>query len=132
MPLDVEADRAALEQLTVAELRARYSELFGEPTYARHKESLARRILWRLQALEDGDLSQRHTSATHEPFAEETLTDLAPQYWAARRRDFQPPSTNAQRFHPNTTLRRMANVGVRQPATDYPAAACRSKQCPVA
>jgi hypothetical protein len=50
---------ATLEQLTVAELRARYAELFGEETRVGNKLWLIRRIAWRLQALAEGDLSQR-------------------------------------------------------------------------
>jgi hypothetical protein len=40
-------------------LRARYAELFGEPTRAGNRAWLIKRIAWRLQALAEGDLSQR-------------------------------------------------------------------------
>jgi hypothetical protein len=50
---------ATLSQLTVAGLRARYAELFGEETQVGNKLWLMRRIAWRLQALAEGDLSQR-------------------------------------------------------------------------
>ena len=50
---------AALGRLTVADLRARYAELFGEHTRAGNKVWLVKRIAWRLQALAEGDLSQR-------------------------------------------------------------------------
>src|SRR5262245_53919917 len=50
---------AALGQMTVAELRARYAQVFGEPTRASHKTWLVRRLAWRLQALAEGDLSER-------------------------------------------------------------------------
>jgi hypothetical protein len=49
----------ALETMTLAELRTRYAELFDETTRSRHRQSLIRRIVWRLQALEEGDLSER-------------------------------------------------------------------------
>jgi len=48
-----------LEQMTVPQLRARYAEVFGEPTRARHKRHLIKRIVWRTQALREGDLSER-------------------------------------------------------------------------
>jgi hypothetical protein len=48
-----------LERLTVADLRARYAALFGEQTRAGNKVWLVKRIAWRLQALAEGDLSQR-------------------------------------------------------------------------
>jgi len=59
MPTDVGPQVAALEHMTVAELRARYAEVFGETTQAGHKTWLAKRIAWRLQALAEGDLSER-------------------------------------------------------------------------
>lgn len=49
----------ALEHLDVADLKARYLELFGEVAPSRHKQALVRRIAWRLQAQAEGDLSQR-------------------------------------------------------------------------
>jgi hypothetical protein len=50
---------ATLRQLTVSGLRARYAELFGEETRVGNKVWLIRRIAWRLQALAEGDLSER-------------------------------------------------------------------------
>src|SRR5262249_20406640 len=50
---------AALARQTVPELRQRYAALFGEATVARHKTWLVKRIAWRLQALAEGDLSER-------------------------------------------------------------------------
>jgi hypothetical protein len=59
MPADVGPQVAALELMTVAELRTRYAEVFGETTRAGHRTWLIKRIAWRLQALADGDLSER-------------------------------------------------------------------------
>jgi hypothetical protein len=50
---------AALPTVTLAQLRQRYAELFGEASHARNKTWLLRRLAWRLQALALGDLSQR-------------------------------------------------------------------------
>src|SRR5450432_2500117 len=52
-------DLATLPTLTVAQLRQRFADVFGEPTNATHKTWLVRRIAWRLQALAEGDLSER-------------------------------------------------------------------------
>ena len=52
-------DIAALPSLSVAQLRGRYAEVFGEGTNAAHKGWLVKRIAWRLQALAEGDLSER-------------------------------------------------------------------------
>jgi Protein of unknown function (DUF2924) len=59
MPVNVAKEVAALEAMRVAELRVRYAEVFGEPPRAGHKTWLVRRIIWRLQALAEGDLSER-------------------------------------------------------------------------
>ena len=50
---------AALARLGVSELRTKYAEVFGEPTRTGNKTWLVRRIAWRLQALAQGDLSER-------------------------------------------------------------------------
>jgi hypothetical protein len=50
---------AHLACLSVGQLRARYSTLFGEATHAGNKSWLIKRIAWRLQALAEGDLSER-------------------------------------------------------------------------
>ena len=59
MALNVTQELAALERQTVDELRARYAEVFGEQTRSRHKVWLIKRVIWRLQSLEEGDLSER-------------------------------------------------------------------------
>jgi hypothetical protein len=59
MDLNIGRELAALQRLTVKQLRERYAEVFGEPTNANNKAWLIKRIAWRLQALAEGDLSQR-------------------------------------------------------------------------
>jgi hypothetical protein len=59
MPLDVGQELTALRSLTIGELRHKYAELFGEPTRTGNKVWLVRRVVWRLQALAEGDLSER-------------------------------------------------------------------------
>ncbi len=54
--------RKEIEQLRrekTGALRARYLELFGEAPKSSNHAHLFRRIAWRLQALSEGDLSQR-------------------------------------------------------------------------
>ena len=50
---------AALQRLTVKELRDRFAEVFGEPTNANNRDWLLKRIAWRLQELAEGGLSER-------------------------------------------------------------------------
>jgi hypothetical protein len=59
MAIDVNAAERALEKMTVPQLKRRYTEVFGEETRTHHKVLLIKRILWRMQALREGDLSER-------------------------------------------------------------------------
>ena len=59
MELNIVNEVATLERLSVGQLRQRFAELFGENTNASNRTWLTKRILWRMQALAEGDLSQR-------------------------------------------------------------------------
>ena len=59
MELDIGLEVAALRRLTTAQLRRRFAEVFGEATAVNNKPWLIKRIAWRLQALAEGDLSER-------------------------------------------------------------------------
>jgi hypothetical protein len=59
MSLILAKEVAALQRLPATQLRARYAEVFGEPTRANNRTWLVKRIAWRLQALAEGDLSER-------------------------------------------------------------------------
>jgi hypothetical protein len=50
---------AALQRLSIAQLRQRFAETFGEATNASNRTWLIKRIAWRMQALAEGDLSER-------------------------------------------------------------------------
>jgi Protein of unknown function (DUF2924) len=45
--------------MPTGQLCERYTELFGEPTRTRHRMYLLRKIAWKIQALVEGDLSER-------------------------------------------------------------------------
>jgi hypothetical protein len=59
MELNLPKEVAALQRLGAKQLRGRYADVFGETTAANNKIWLIRRIAWRLQALAEGDLSER-------------------------------------------------------------------------
>src|ERR1022692_3022797 len=59
MELNVHKEVAAMQRQGAKQLRTRYAEVFGETTAANNKVWLIRRIAWRLQALAEGDLSER-------------------------------------------------------------------------
>jgi hypothetical protein len=48
-----------LERMTIGQLRARYSGVFGEPSRSNNRRWLVRRIAWRIQMLAEGDLAER-------------------------------------------------------------------------
>ncbi|HPI77038.1 MAG TPA: DUF2924 domain-containing protein [bacterium] len=49
----------ALRRMSVADLRAKYHEVYGEHTRSANKDWLWKRIAWRLQELSYGGLSER-------------------------------------------------------------------------
>jgi hypothetical protein len=59
MNVNVAREAAALQRLSVPQLRQRYAEVYAETTNAGNRAWLVRRILWRLQALAEGDLPER-------------------------------------------------------------------------
>ncbi|MBU1699669.1 MAG: DUF2924 domain-containing protein [Candidatus Eisenbacteria bacterium] len=68
-----------LSDMTVAELREKYGEVFGEETRSRHKDFLRKRIAWRLQANEEGGLSERALRRAKELANESDLRLIAPR-----------------------------------------------------
>jgi hypothetical protein len=50
---------AGLDHMSVPELRHQYATLFGEPTWVANRAWLVKRLAWRMQALAEGDLSER-------------------------------------------------------------------------
>jgi hypothetical protein len=57
--LNILNEVAALQRLTIGQLRQRFAEVFGEATPASNRTWLVKRIAWRIQAIAEGDLSQR-------------------------------------------------------------------------
>lgn len=63
-------------------LQTRYRELFGEESRSSNQAHLFRRIAWRLQALSEGELSQRARDRASELAADADLRLRAPrQFW---------------------------------------------------
>lgn len=58
-PRSLARELAALDRMIAAELRDRYTSVFGEPAASGNRVWLARPVGWRLQALAGGDLSER-------------------------------------------------------------------------
>ena len=79
MELNLVNELAALERLSVGQLRQRFAELFGEATAASNRTWLVKRIAWRMQALAEGDLSERARRRAAELARDADLRLNAPQ-----------------------------------------------------
>jgi hypothetical protein len=73
----------SLRRASMAALCEKYKEVFREETRCRHRQHLFRRIAWRLQALADGDLSERARSRAQEIARDADLRKIAPRDFLA-------------------------------------------------
>ena len=69
----------SLRRASMADLRTKYREVFQEETRCSHREHLFRRIAWRLQALAEGDLSERARVRANEIAQDSDLRINAPR-----------------------------------------------------
>jgi hypothetical protein len=69
----------SLRRASLAGLREKFREIFQEETSSRHREHLFRRIAWRLQALADGDLTERAMTRAKEIAQDADLRKIAPE-----------------------------------------------------
>ncbi len=97
MTLNITKEVAAMQRTTVKELQRKYEEVFGEACRANHKQSLIKRIAWRLQAHEEGDLSERARRRAAELANDADLRMQAPprQATIARSHDSRIPMPGA-------------------------------------
>ena len=80
MTMNVGRQIATLKRMTVTELRRKHIEAFGEQTRSGHKDYLVKRIAWRLQAQEAGDLSQRARRRAEQLANDADLRTTAPKH----------------------------------------------------
>jgi hypothetical protein len=67
-----------LRRATLGDLRAKHREVFQEETRSRNREHLLRRIAWRLQALAEGDLTERARQRAQQIARDADLRMIAP------------------------------------------------------
>ena len=79
MDTEVLAEIESLRRASLAELLTRYRELFGEDAVSRHREHLFRKMAWRVQALAEGDLSERARTRAGELARDADLRVIAPK-----------------------------------------------------
>src|ERR1035437_8428106 len=77
MRVNVAKELAVLRQMTVKELRRKHVELFGEDNRSRHKEYLVRRLIWRIQELAEGGMSERAMQRAAELAKDTTMRTTA-------------------------------------------------------
>ena len=78
MALDVAKEVTAMERMTVSELKRKYEDVFNEACRSNHKVWLIRRIVWRMQANEEGGLSERARKRAMELANDADLRTKAP------------------------------------------------------
>src|SRR6266545_5322546 len=79
MEINVAKEVAALSRMTPAQLREKYAAVYGEPTVTKNRTWLVRRIAWRLQALAEGDLSERARARAAELARDADLRVIPPK-----------------------------------------------------
>lgn len=79
MPLNIEKELAQMRRMTVDDLREKFTEVFGQPTQSRHKAWLIKRLAWRMQANDEGGLSQRARQRAAELADETNIRILMPR-----------------------------------------------------
>src|SRR5436190_3127238 len=77
-------DFDALRGQTVTQLKIEYRELFGDESRSNHKQFLVRRVAWRLQAIAEGDLSERARQRALALAKDADLRLTAPRFQSSR------------------------------------------------
>ena len=101
---------AALPRLSFAALRARYAQLFQEPTRVGNRLWLVRRIAWRLQALAEGDLSDRARRRAAELANDADLRLLPPRAADAQTSPAKAAATPVRQRQADNRLPRTGSV----------------------
>ena len=108
MALNVAKELAALEKMTVGELKRKFEEVFGEVARSGNKDWLSKRIAWRMQANAHGDLSERARRRAEELANDADLRNHRPE---GPRPDDQVAISHRPRRSPSTTIRRLPMPG---------------------
>jgi hypothetical protein len=88
----------------MADLRARYADLFGEQTRSCNRDYLVRRIAWRLQACAEGDLPERARKRAEELADDADRRTRAPATTATSRADGGRPLIPPLKVAPSSRL----------------------------
>src|SRR2546427_1368024 len=98
----------ALRLMTVADLKVKWRELYGEDTRSCNRVYLWRRLAWRVQELAYGGLSGRAKARLAELSKDDDLRMLPPRHW-------QPPAGNGGGHPPDTPRRPLRDLRLPKP-----------------
>jgi hypothetical protein len=101
---NVAKEVAALHRLPMNELKTRYAEAFGEETSSKNRAWLVKRLAWRLQAMAEGDLSQRARQRAAELASDADLRMTPPRGTAKEIPAEHRTATKAVRFQQDGRL----------------------------
>ena len=94
-----------LRRASLQALREKHREVFGEETPCRHRQHLFRRIAWRVQALAEGDLSERARLRASQIARDADLRMVAPQgFFSAGGRSIDPAPGDRDRRQQDSRL----------------------------
>ena len=138
MPTPLQRHLEILKGLSLAHLRERYIELFGEPIRTGNKAWIIKRLAWRLQALAEGGLSEQARKRATELAHEANIRLAPPRSRSAKSvqdrptRDSDPrlpaPGSVLTRFYKGRTLQvRILVSGFEFEGTVYPSLSAAAK-----
>lgn len=78
MRLETKRKIAEIEKMPAGQMRLEYARIFGEETRSSNRQWMFRRLAWRLQALDEGDLSQRARKRAQELAREQDIRVIPP------------------------------------------------------
>jgi hypothetical protein len=135
--MNIAKEIAALEQMTVKDLRAKYAEVFDETTNSGNKAWLIKRIAWRLQANAEGGLSERARQRAAELANESDLRRYPPilkhpattvAVASPRAKDLPPSGTIITRPYKGRTLQvQVLDSGFEFEGEQYPSLSAIAK-----
>jgi len=106
MKLNIAKEVKNLKQMSIAELVEKYCEVFGEEPRTRHNKTfLWKRIAWRVQAMEYGDLSEKAKKKAHEIANDADLRIRAPKGTFIEATTNSSERTTVTAFSPNSDRR---------------------------
>lgn len=101
MNKNIAQELTALQNMSMDELQEKYRQVFGEEPRIRHKDFLRKRIAWRIQALAEGDLSERARSRVEELANDADLRIRSPKVIAGLTKTSSKGQTTVHTFTPS-------------------------------